>query len=140
MAREEGTDEETRRVWYAPWRKKKVHVRRVDESQGQFPDEWLTTDIRKGLETSEVTARRQRSGWNELAAQKENPIAKVLAYFRGPILYGKISLPPQARLGFCGVALSNLLQSWNWPFFWLLAWRTGLTLASSLGSCVLMLL
>lgn len=83
-------EEELRRVWYAPWKKKKVRVRRVDESQGQFPDEWLITDIREGLSTSEVSTRRQRAGWNELVSEKENPIAKILSYFRGPILYGKI--------------------------------------------------
>lgn len=89
-AEEEVGDEELRRVWYAPWKKKKVRVRRVDETQGQFPDEWLLTDIREGLPTHEASTRRQRAGWNELVSEKENPIAKILSYFRGPILYGEI--------------------------------------------------
>lgn len=87
---EEKEDVEMRRVWYAPWRKRKVRIRRADEAQGQFPDEWLITDIREGLSANEVSVRRQRAGWNELVSEKENPIAKVLSYFRGPILYGKI--------------------------------------------------
>lgn len=89
-AEDEGETEE-RRIWYLPWKKKKVRVRRLDESQGQFPEDWLITDIREGLATNEVATRRQRAGWNELVSEKENPVAKVLSYFRGPILYGKIS-------------------------------------------------
>lgn len=95
-AEEDLGEEELRRVWYAPWRKKRVRVRRVDESQGQFPDEWLTTDVREGLSSSEVSTRRSRAGWNELVSEKENPIAKILSYFRGPILYGKLYVLDQS--------------------------------------------
>jgi H+-transporting ATPase len=87
---EDTGEEEMRRPWYAPWRQKRVRVHRVDETAGLFPEEWLITDIREGLATSEVAARRQRAGWNELVSEKENPVAKILSYFRGPILYGKI--------------------------------------------------
>ncbi|KAJ5378961.1 Plasma membrane H(+)ATPase [Penicillium cosmopolitanum] len=52
-----------------------------------FPDDWLITDIREGLSSEEVNTRRRRSGWNELVSEKENPIAKILSYFQGPILY-----------------------------------------------------
>ena len=82
-------DEEVRRVWYAPWKKRKVHVKRVDQNNQQLPPEWLLTDIHQGLPSDEVSVRRRRSGWNELVSEKENPIAKILSYFRGPILYGK---------------------------------------------------
>ncbi|GLA72916.1 hypothetical protein AtubIFM55763_003810 [Aspergillus tubingensis] len=80
-------EEEEKRVWYAPWKKRKVFVKHVDQQPGQFPEEWLVTDIRQGLPSSEVPVRRRRAGWNELVSEKENPIAKILSYFRGPILY-----------------------------------------------------
>ncbi|GAD96856.1 plasma membrane H(+)ATPase, putative [Paecilomyces variotii No. 5] len=81
---EEGT--ELRRVWYAPWRKRRVRVR-TQADAGKFPDDWLLTDIKQGLSSEEVLNRRHRSGWNELVSEKENPIAKFMSYFRGPILY-----------------------------------------------------
>lgn len=86
-----GTFEE-RRVWYAPWKKRKVRVKDKDDVAGKFPDEWLITDVREGLSSEEVPQRRRRSGWNELVSEKENPIAKILSYFRGPILYGMLYL------------------------------------------------
>ena len=90
---DEGDEEEVmRRVWYAPWKKRKLRVKKTDQEPGQFPDDWRITDIREGLSSSEVPNRRRRSGWNELVSEKENPIAKILSYFRGPILYGELSL------------------------------------------------
>ncbi|KAJ5647271.1 hypothetical protein N7490_003643 [Penicillium lividum] len=83
---DEGQYEE-KRLWYAPWKKRRVRVKRVDDSAAEFPDDWLTTDIHHGLSTEDVNNRRRRSGWNELTSERENPIAKVLSYFRGPILY-----------------------------------------------------
>lgn len=82
------TDVEEKRVWYVPWKKRKIHVRKLDSNAMAFPDDWLITDIREGLSSEEVNNRRRRSGWNELVSEKENPIAKVLSYFQGPILYG----------------------------------------------------
>ena len=90
---DEGDEEETmRRVWYAPWKKRKLRVKKTDQEPGQFPEEWRITDIREGLPSSEVPNRRRRAGWNELVSEKENPIAKILSYFRGPILYGELFL------------------------------------------------
>jgi H+-transporting ATPase len=77
-----------KRVLYAPWMKRKVRVKRVEAETGKFPDEWTMTDVREGLSSDEVPLRRRRSGWNELVSEKENPIAKILSYFQGPILYG----------------------------------------------------
>lgn len=96
---EEAGDIEERRIWYAPWKKRKVRVKNKDEAAGKFPEDWLITDIREGLSSEEVNERRRRSGWNELVSEKENPFVKVLSYFRGPILYG-MSLRPR-RLGLC---------------------------------------
>ncbi|KAJ5318051.1 hypothetical protein PENANT_c004G05031 [Penicillium antarcticum] len=85
-AQDEG-DIMEKRLWYAPWKKRKVHVKKLEGETGKFPDEWTLTDIREGLSNEEVAQRRRRAGWNELSSEKENPIAKFLSYFRGPILY-----------------------------------------------------
>lgn len=85
---EEDQEGEMRRVWYAPWRKRWVRKRKA-EGAPQFPEDWLLTDIKQGLTNQEVLNRRRRSGWNELVSEKENPIAKFLSYFQGPILYGE---------------------------------------------------
>ena len=55
----------------------------------EVPEEWLTTDIKTGLSTAEVEARRKKTGFNELATEKENMFMKFVGYFRGPILYGR---------------------------------------------------
>ncbi|KAL1970818.1 hypothetical protein VTN77DRAFT_2652 [Rasamsonia byssochlamydoides] len=83
---EEEQQGEMKRVWYAPWKKIRVRKRKA-EGAPQFPEEWLLTDIHQGLTNEEVSNRRRRSGWNELVSEKENPIAKFLSYFQGPILY-----------------------------------------------------
>jgi H+-transporting ATPase len=54
----------------------------------EVPEEWLTTDIKKGLTSVEVENRRKKTGFNELATEKENMLLKFIGYFRGPILYG----------------------------------------------------
>ena len=74
-----------KKPWWAFWRKS------GDGSEEGFvcPDEWLETDIRSGITSSDIEPRRKRSGWNELASEKENPIIQFIGYFRGPILYGQ---------------------------------------------------
>ena len=54
----------------------------------EVPDDWVKTDINTGLSSSEVEARRKKTGYNELSTEKENMFMKFLGYFRGPILYG----------------------------------------------------
>ena len=88
-ADEQQGDVVEKRLWYAPWKKRKVRVKKLEGETGKFPDEWKITDIREGLSSEEVPLRRRRAGWNELTSEKENPIAKVLSYFQGPILYGE---------------------------------------------------
>ena len=53
------------------------------------PEDWLATDIKKGLTSAEVEERRRKSGFNELTTEKENLFLKFLGYFQGPILYGE---------------------------------------------------
>ncbi|KAF9883951.1 hypothetical protein FE257_002633 [Aspergillus nanangensis] len=87
-AKTEGEEDyELRRVWYAPWKKRKVRVKDLDAAGANYPEDWLTTDIRQGLPQSEIPIRRRVTGWNELVSEKTNPIAQILGYFRGPILY-----------------------------------------------------
>ena len=87
----ENEEGEMKRVWYAPWRRQFVLSSESAEVKQMFPDDWLLTDIKQGLSEAEVNNRRRRSGWNELVSHKENPIAKFMSYFQGPILYGKSS-------------------------------------------------
>ena len=58
----------------------------------ETPDDWLMTDMKAGLKTHDVDARRKKTGWNELTTEKENLFLKFLSYFTGPILYGKLQL------------------------------------------------
>ncbi|KAB8237047.1 hypothetical protein ETB97_005279 [Aspergillus alliaceus] len=51
------------------------------------PDEWVDTDMRTGLRSTDVEARRKRTGWNELTTEKTNFFVQFIGYFRGPILY-----------------------------------------------------
>jgi H+-transporting ATPase len=57
----------------------------------EVPEEWLTTDIKKGLTNTEVETRRRKTGFNELATEKENMLLKFIGYFRGPVLYGMLT-------------------------------------------------
>lgn len=60
----------------------------------ETPKEWLETDLKRGLTSSEVEFRRKKAGWNELTTEKENLWLKFLGFFTGPILYG-LSLFPR---------------------------------------------
>lgn len=84
----EEEDGEMKREWFAPWKKRWVPSKKAVDAKQRFPSEWLTTDIRQGLSETEVINRRHHSGWNELISHKENPVAKFISYFQGPILYG----------------------------------------------------
>lgn len=72
--------------WWAFWRSAGDGF----GGEGQFvaPDEWLDTDIRAGLKSSDIEPRRKKSGWNELVTEKQNWLIQFIGYFRGPILYG----------------------------------------------------
>jgi H+-transporting ATPase len=65
-------------------RKKKGEVSGVFET----PDDWLTTDMKAGLRSSDVETRRRKTGWNELTTEKENLFLKFIGFFKGPVLYG----------------------------------------------------
>jgi H+-transporting ATPase len=52
------------------------------------PDDWLETDLRAGLSSSDIEPRRKKTGWNELVTEKTNIFIQFIGYFRGPILYG----------------------------------------------------
>jgi H+-transporting ATPase len=71
-------------------KKKHWWSRRAAGASGEgfeTPDDWLNTDIKQGLKSSEVEQRRKKTGWNELTTEKENMFLKFLSYFTGPILY-----------------------------------------------------
>ena len=64
-------DEPVKRPWWAPWRGR--GKRKVNEG-GTFevPDDWLDTELRQGLGSTDVESRRKKTGWNELTTEKEN--------------------------------------------------------------------
>ena len=78
-----GGDDDEPKKWF--WQKK------GGMAGGDFetPDDWLNTDMKAGLKSHDVEARRKRTGWNELTTEKENMFLKFLSFFTGPILYGK---------------------------------------------------
>ncbi len=43
----------------------------------EVPEEWLDTDIKLGLTSAEVENRRRKTGWNELATEKENMVSRL---------------------------------------------------------------
>ncbi len=79
-------EDQPKRKWYQFGKKKGA------EGDGAFdtPEEWLTTDWKRGLTTADVEQRRKKTGWNELTTEKENLFLKFLGFFTGPILYGKL--------------------------------------------------
>lgn len=72
----------------APWWKFGLGKKKSDvDDEFEVPDEWLETDIKKGIAGNEVEGRRRKTGFNELTSEKENLFLKFLSYFQGPILY-----------------------------------------------------
>jgi H+-transporting ATPase len=104
-------------------KKKPFYVRWFSRASGpgevfEVPDEWLTTDIKKGLTAAEVEERRRKCGWNELVTEKENLFLKFLGYFQGPILYGEFTrqnLPnPICRADLCLTSHGTCCSSRRW--------------------------
>ena len=85
---EDFSQQNQNRPWWAFWRGGKSGYARASLSDFETPSDWLNTDIRDGLSSTEVERRRKFSGWNELSTEKENMLLKFIGFFRGPILYG----------------------------------------------------
>lgn len=77
---------ENKKKWWAPWT---WFAKKETAADFIVPDDWIETDIHKGLSSGEIEGRRRRAGWNELTTEKENMFIKFLTYFTGPILYGE---------------------------------------------------
>ncbi|ETW74592.1 P-type ATPase [Heterobasidion irregulare TC 32-1] len=87
---EDDRDEEQpeyRRLWYAPWKKVKKQSLKEKKVGPSIPEDWLQTDMTRGLSDSDVESHRQGYGYNELSSPHENQFLKFVSYFRGPILY-----------------------------------------------------
>lgn len=90
VSSEANDEEEDRRRWYAPWRKQTRRSKSGTKSGDfQCPEDWLNTEMRRGLTSVDVENRRKKTGWHELTAEKENLFVKFLMYFTGPIIYGQ---------------------------------------------------
>jgi H+-transporting ATPase len=89
-AEEEFGREDKPRPWWAFWRGgKSGYAAAASKSAFETPSDWVTTDLRQGLNDMEVERRRKFSGWNELSTEKENMLLKFIGFFQGPVLYGK---------------------------------------------------
>lgn len=85
-------DETGGRRWWRFWKRRRDQKKSANSDRTTATESWLETDIRCGLRFSDVDERRMQSGWNELSAEKENPVAKFFGFFTGPILYGTCAL------------------------------------------------
>ncbi|KAJ5153049.1 Plasma membrane ATPase [Penicillium canariense] len=107
---------EEKRPWWKFFGKKGDSV----QEGWQCPDEWLETDLRSGLSSSDIEPRRKKCGWNELTTEKVNIFVQFIGYFRGPILYVMelavllaAGLRDWIDLGvICGILLLNALVGW----------------------------
>ena len=63
-------DEPVKRPWWAPWRGR-GKAKAVDGTF-EVPDDWLDTELKQGLSSTEVESRRKKTGFNELTTEKEN--------------------------------------------------------------------
>ncbi|KAJ6085517.1 hypothetical protein N7499_005146 [Penicillium canescens] len=110
------TGEEKKKPWW------KLFGGKTDGVSDGFvtPDEWLETDLRTGLSSSDIEPRRKKTGWNELVTEKTNIFIQFIGYFRGPILYVMelavllaAGLRDWIDLGvICGILLLNALVGW----------------------------
>ena len=101
----------------------------VEVPEFKVPEEWLTSDIKKGLSDDEVEKRRSKVGWNEISSESQNQLSKFFSYFTGPILYGIVITRMLADL-----------QSWRSHYSLRQVSGIGSTLGSLPGSFYLMLL
>jgi H+-transporting ATPase len=62
---------------------------RGSDTTGVVPEDWLNSDISRGITSADVETRRKKFGWNELTTEKTNLFKQFLSYFTGPVLYGK---------------------------------------------------
>ncbi|KAF2710748.1 plasma membrane ATPase 1 [Pleomassaria siparia CBS 279.74] len=106
--------------WWAFWRPAHENANTTPSTAAATPDEWLTTDIRNGLSTTEVETRRKKAGFNELTSEKESMLKKFLGYFNGPVLWVMeaaallaAGLADWIDFGvICGILLLNAIVGW----------------------------
>jgi len=89
-------------------------------SASEVPDEYLNTELRSGLTTSDADNRRKRYGFNEISSEKTNLLKQFVGYFTGPILYvmelaALLAAGLQDWVDFgviCGILLLNAVVGW----------------------------
>jgi magnesium-transporting ATPase (P-type) len=127
-----GDDKDASKERKVPWYKRMFGIQAGAGELYQVPEEWLTTDIKQGLTSAEVEERRRKTGFNELASEKENMLLKFLGYFQGPILYSTYTRStPSTRM-----MKLTLAQLWNLLSVLQLVSKTGsISVSSSAFSC-----
>ena len=62
-------DEAVKKPWWKFWAKQGV-APGSDPNSFEVPDDWLTTELKQGIRSSEVEGRRKNAGFNELTTEK----------------------------------------------------------------------
>ena len=73
------------RLWYAPWKVKEETIDKNGEvvtTKRDVPQEWLETDMTRGLSESDINTRRSEFGYNELESAHENMCVGNAVYRR----------------------------------------------------------
>ncbi|KAF1363954.1 plasma-membrane proton-e [Lizonia empirigonia] len=92
----------------------------VADLAAEVPDEYVSTELRTGLSTTEAESRRKRYGFNEISSEKTNLLKQFIGYFTGPILYvmelaALLAAGLQDWIDFgviCGILLLNAIVGW----------------------------
>lgn len=120
QAQQNAKDATKGKRWWQFWRSGSAPSAQPALDPGAVPDEMLDTNIREGISSHEVEARRKRFGWNELTTEKTNWLKQFLSYFQGPILYVmEIAALLAAGLSdwidfgvICGILMLNAIVGW----------------------------
>ncbi|RYO08229.1 Plasma membrane ATPase 1 [Alternaria tenuissima] len=109
-----------KKAWWQFWKSGSATAATPIQDAGAVPDDYLNTELRTGLTSSDVEQRRKRYGFNEISSEKTNLLKQFIGYFTGPILYvmelaALLAAGLQDWVDFgviCGILLLNAIVGW----------------------------
>jgi len=109
-----------KKAWWQFWKSGSPTAAVPIQDAGAVPDDYLNTELRTGLTSSDVEQRRKRYGFNEISSEKTNLLKQFIGYFTGPILYvmelaALLAAGLQDWIDFgviCGILLLNAIVGW----------------------------
>jgi H+-transporting ATPase len=109
-----------KKAWWQFWKSGSPTAAVPIQDAGAVPDDYLNTELRTGLTSSDVEQRRKRYGFNEISSEKTNLLKQFIGYFTGPILYvmelaALLAAGLQDWVDFgviCGILLLNAIVGW----------------------------